>query len=58
MDRGPAPTVDARWQREGDGEHYAKCSLSFGLGESEPLFARLREHLPQDEPPPKQPRTE
>eukprot|EP00908_Phaeocystis_cordata_P011331 Transcript_22200.p4 GENE.Transcript_22200~~Transcript_22200.p4 ORF type:complete len:331 (+),score=143.84 Transcript_22200:79-993(+) len=43
---------------ERDGEHYAKCSLSFGLGESEPLFARLREHLPQDEPPPKQPRTE
>lgn len=23
MDRAPAPTVDARWQRDGDGEHYA-----------------------------------
>tara|TARA_B100000795_G_scaffold109238_1_gene80629 strand:- start:478 stop:645 length:168 start_codon:yes stop_codon:yes gene_type:complete len=23
-----------------DGEHYATCSLSFAIGESEPLFGR------------------
>ena len=29
-----------------DGEHYATCSLSFAIGESEPLFGRsvLRAH--------------
>ena len=28
-----------------DGEHYATCSLSYAVGENEPLFGRLREHL-------------
>ena len=53
-----------------DGEYYATCSLSYAVGENEPLFGRLREHLQlepaapaegadgQGEPPAKQARRE
>ena len=32
---------------EADGEHYAKASLTFSVGDAEPLYAKLREHLPE-----------
>ena len=37
---------------EADGEHYAKASLTFSVGDAEPLYAKLREQLPELPEPP------